>query len=81
MHMPVDSLYGAVVGGLFGLLLCCPPAPQFPELPRHEATGSSSAGPSTEVEELEQPAMLSAMSAARERCVRMALPPTHEVRK
>jgi hypothetical protein len=69
------SAYGAVLGGLFELLLCCPP-PQLPELPRHAEAGSSPAGPSIELDEFEQPAMLSATSAARGRSVRMALSPT-----
>ena len=48
----------------------------LPELPRHAEAGSSSAGPSIELDEFEQPAMLSATSATRGRSVRMALSPT-----
>jgi hypothetical protein len=57
------------------LLLCCPP-PQLPELPRHAEAGSSSAGPSIELDEFEQPAMLTVTSATRGRSVRMASSPT-----
>jgi hypothetical protein len=56
-------VYGAVAGGLLGLLLCCPP-PQLPKLPRL-AEAVSASGPSIELDELEQPAVLSATSATR----------------
>jgi hypothetical protein len=67
-----SSRYGAVAGGLFGLLLCCPP-PQLPELPAQEKEGLVSSGA---VREFEQPTRLSARSAPRGIRVRMASSPT-----
>jgi hypothetical protein len=77
--LPPDA-YGAVEGGLFGLLLCCPPPcwppPQLPELPAQANEGLSSSGPVSELAELVQLARLSARSAPKGRSVRMVRSPT-----
>jgi hypothetical protein len=75
----VPDAYGAVEGGLFGLLFCCPPPccppPQLPELPAQANEGLSSSGPMSELAELVQLARPSARSAPRGRSVRMVRSP------
>jgi hypothetical protein len=65
--------YGAVLGGLFGLLLW-PPPPQLPELPAQAKDGLVSTGPVSEFAESVHPARVSTKSAPRGRSVRIRSP-------